>query len=726
MHSSQGVADAVAARCNLQAAGSAQDELMVQPKYRDSTAPPEERIQDLRKRLTLEEKAGLMVHQAREIPRLNIPSYNWWNEALHGIAHAGIATVFPQAIGLAATFDPDLIYRIASAIGDEARAKYNLQMEKKGHTGWYQGLTFFSPNINIYRDPRWGRGQETYGEDPHLSAKMGKAFVQGLQGGDPRYLKAAACAKHFAVHSGPESQRHAFNAKVDLKDMWETYLPAFRELVEAGVEAVMGAYNMTNGYPCCAHPYLMKEVLRQRWGFQGFYVSDCGALRDIHHYQKKAANAEEAAAMALKAGCDLNCGQVYGELAQACRSGLISEEQIDISLTRLLRTWFRLGFFDPPEEVPFSRLSAETIHSASNIELAYLAALRSVTLLKNQGHVLPLRSCERITVVGDSALDPEVLYGNYHGVTSHYSTVFEGIVAAAPRDVIVDTMPVYLMKPKPAWPHWSTGDARIGNADALICVIGLHPSMEGEGRDRIDLSLPDEQLQLIEALGKTGKDLFIVVTGGGMVDLRPIERCAKSILFAYYPGEQGGRAIGDILFGKASPSGRLPFTVYGGIDDLPPFEDYRMEGRTYRYYRGRAQYPFGFGLSYSTFQYRDIDAEVISKEQTRVSFTVENLGHLPSDEVVQLYLKHIGADGRAPVHSLVAFQRIFLVPGENRRICFPLYEHQLCCVDDQGELRPPTRVGFFAGSSQPDERSRELGAPEPIACELAFPSERSA
>ena len=508
--------------------------------------------------MTLEEKLGQLVFNAPGIPRLGIPSYNWWGEALHGIARNGRATVFPQAIGMAATWDPALIQRVASAIADEGRAKYHATLRRYGETGHYQGLTFWSPNINIFRDPRWGRGQETWGEDPYLTGEMGAAFVRGLQGNHPRYLKAAACAKHYAVHSGPESKRHEFNAEVSRRDLYTTYLPAFKKLVtEAKVEAVMGAYNRTNGEACCASQLLLVDILRGEWGFSGHVVSDCWALNDLHTTHGVTSDPAESAALAVRRGCDLECGQTFDFLSVALHRGLLDESDIDRAVTRIYTTRFKLGMFDPQEEVPFSSTPESVINCDAHRQLAYEAALKSIVLLKNENDILPLRDLRSLYVLGPTAANAEVLMGNYYGISESLTTLIEGVAARLPEGVRLEYRPGTLLLHVPASPSpWTTMDA--SRSDVVIACMGLSPQMEGEegdaiespvNGDRTEIGLPAVQADYLRLLKTNGARLVLVLTGGSAIALGDVADLADAILFVWYPGQEGGRALADVLFG---------------------------------------------------------------------------------------------------------------------------------------------------------------------------------
>ncbi len=698
------------------------------PAYLDTARPFAERVQDLIARLTLQEKVGLMSHPAKGVPRLGIPAYNYWSEALHGVAGNGRATVFPQAIGMAATWDRDLIQRVASAVGDEARAKYHEALRRKGFTDWFQGLTFWSPNVNIFRDPRWGRGQETWGEDPFLTGEMGAAFVRGLQGDHPKYLKAAACAKHYAVHSGPERLRHAFNAIVSRRELYDTYLPAFKKLVmEARVEAVMGAYNRTLDEPCCASQLLLGDILRGEWGFQGHVVSDCGALSDFHNNHKVTRDAAESAALALRRGCDLGCDSVFDEIPEAIRRGLISEAEVDQALERTLGTRFKLGMFDPPEEVPFTTISMDVVACPEHCRLAYQAAAESVVLLKNKNNILPIRPTTRsIFVTGPTATCLEVLLGNYYGVNNQMSTLLEGITGRVPEGMGMAYHPgALLTQPNANEKTWAPWSAQ--RADLTIACVGSSPLLEGEegdslltpnNGDRDDIRLPASQVEYIKQLAIHGAKIVLVVTGGSPLALGEVEDLVEAILFVWYPGQEGGKAVADVLFGDVSPSGKLPVTFPKSLDQLPPFEDYGMAGRTYRYMTQEPLYPFGFGLSYSCFEYAELVLEkstVQAGESLGMSVKVSNVGQCAAAEVVQFYLTDLEASVPVPLRHLVGFERVFLQPGESRTVQFTLTPEMMSFFDEQGKLK--LEAGAFrleVGGCSPGKRGLELGAPTPV------------
>ncbi|HVO42168.1 MAG TPA: glycoside hydrolase family 3 N-terminal domain-containing protein [Aggregatilineales bacterium] len=698
------------------------------PPYLDSARPIAERVRDLVRRLTLDEKIGQMCNSTPGIPRLNIPAYDYWSEGLHGVARNGRATVFPQAIGMAATWDRDLIYRVASAIGDEARAKYHDALRRKGSTDIYQGLTLWSPNINVFRDPRWGRGQETYGEDPYLTGELGSAFVRGLQGDHPKYLKAAACAKHFAVHSGPEKDRHTINVQVSPRDLHTTYLPAFKKLVtEAHVEAVMGAYNRVNDEACCASTLLLERNLRQEWGFEGHVVSDCGAINDLHANHKITADSAESAALAVKRGCDMSCVCTYEHLGEAVERGLITEGEIDQALSRTLATRFKLGMFDPPAEVPYAAIPMSVVNSPEHRQLAHEAAVKSVVLLKNHDNILPIRDdVKRILIVGPTAVDLQVLLGNYYGLIATGTTLLEGLVGRIPEGVLVDYRPGSTLTQPLANPHdWSTMVAAW--ADLTIACMGLSPLMEGEegdailsdeNGDRSKITLPAVQIDYLKQIAVAGAKVVLVLTGGSPIALGELEDLMYAIVYVWYPGQEGGKALAEVLFGDTSPSGKLPVTFPASVNQLPSFEDYRMAGRTYRYSRAEPLYPFGFGLSYTTFTYSNLilDRQVIKAGETLpVHATLTNTGAVEAEEVVQLYISDLQASVEVPQNSLIGFQRLRLAPGERAEVSFSVTPEMMMLVDNEGQLRlEPGKFHLSISGCSPSERGIALGAPTPV------------
>ncbi|MGZ3755982.1 MAG: glycoside hydrolase family 3 N-terminal domain-containing protein [Mucilaginibacter sp.] len=638
------------------------------PVYKDSSKPIDNRVTDLLSRLTLAEKVSLLGYRSAAIPRLGIPAYNWWNEGLHGVARAGDATIFPQAIAMAATFDDVLLKQASTVISTEARAKYNLSAAKNQRLQ-YMGLTFWSPNINIFRDPRWGRGQETYGEDPYLTGKMGAAYVAGLQGNDPFHLKTSATAKHFAVHSGPEGERDYFDAIVDEKDLRETYLPAFHVLVTGGVESVMSAYNRVNGVPNSINKMLLTDILRKEWGFKGHVVTDCGALDDVYSTHKVLPGRVEVAAAAIKAGVNLDCSNILQtDIINAINKKLLTEQEVDAALSALLRAEFKLGFYDDAKLSPYYSYSADSIHNAAHIKLARTLAQKSMVLLKNEADILPLKKSNysSIMVVGPNAASLDALVGSYHGVSSKTVNFVEGITGAVDKATRVE---YDLGADYRDTTHFG-GIWAAGNADVTVAVIGLTPVLEGEagdaflsqtGGDKKDLSLPPGHIAFMKELRKSvKKPIIAVVTAGSAVDIATIAPYADAVILAWYPGEQGGNALADIIFGGVSPSGHLPVTFYKSITDLPAFNNYSMQGRTYRYFNGPVQYPFGFGLSYSTFSYawgQQPANAYAAKDSIGFSVKVTNTGRMDADEVVQAYIQYPQMD-RMPLKELKAFKRV--------------------------------------------------------------------
>lgn len=707
---------------------------MPAPAYLDPNLSLPERVHDLLARLTLDEKLSQFINAAGGIPRLGMPAYDFWSEGLHGVGRNGRATVFPQAIGMSATWNPVLIKAIAAAIGDEGRAKYHETLRTQGKTGMYQGLTFWSPNVNIFRDPRWGRGQETWGEDPFLTGEMGTAYVQGLQGEHPKYLRAAACAKHFAVHSGPEKLRHSFNPEVSLHDLHATYLPAFKRLVTRGkVEAVMGAYNRVLDVPACASKLLLQDILRTEWGFSGHVVADCWALSDVHGGHQYTAGPVETAALALKNGCDLSCGCTYDHLGEALEQGLINESDIDLALGHVLATRFKLGMFDPPEQVPYAATRMAVVGSRKHRNLAYRAALQSAVLLKNKGHVLPIGpQVKSIFVTGPAAASLDVLLGNYYGIHDQMTTLIEGIVGRLPEGIKLEYRPGCQWTQENAVPFNRAEDEAI-NADLTIVCGGTSPLMEGEENesiltaengDRVKIELPEVQQSFIRRLAQLGARIVLVLTGGSPIALGDIADLVEAILFVWYPGQEGGRAAASLLFGDASPSGKLTVTFPFATSDLPPFEDYHMAGRTYRYATRQPLYPFGFGLSYTSFEYRGL--KILSHADRnlglRVSVSLQNTGSLAADEVIQLYLGVVEAALPAPLNQLVAFRRVHLGPGQLRTFRLNVPPDMLVLYDDQGRQRwTPGIYRMIAGGCSPGRRGVELGASQPVCQEFTIP-----
>lgn len=685
----------------------------------------EERAVHLVDQMTVEEMASQLRYDAPAIERLHIPAYNWWSEGLHGVARAGTATVFPQAIGLAATFDPVLIEKIGDTIATEARAKYNAA-SAHGDRDIYKGLTIWSPNVNIFRDPRWGRGHETYGEDPYLTSRLGESFVKGLQG-DGSYLKTAACAKHFAVHSGPEKERHHFDAKATRKDMWETYLPAFQACVEAGVESVMGAYNRTNGEPCCANTYLMEEILRGKWHFEGHYVSDCWAIKDFHENHKVTRNAEESAYLALEKGCDLNCGCTYREIMPAYKKGDLPLSLIRRAAIRLFTTRFLLGMFDKTEydEIPY-----ETIACKEHLALAKKAAEESIVLLKNDG-ILPLKKKKGMTigVIGPNADSREALIGNYHGTPPRYITVLEGIQDYLGEDGrVLYAQGCHLYKDREE--ALAQPDDRISeavscaeHADVVVLCLGLDETLEGEegdtgnsyaSGDKLDLLLPPPQQRLLEAVAKTKKPFIVCLLAGSAMDLNFADQEAAAILQAFYPGAEGGREVARLLFGEYSPSGKLPVTIYRDLTEMPAFTDYTMRGRTYRYLTKKPLYPFGYGLTYSDCVIDEIQPEKeytyedAVKDGIEIKVHVENKGSYDTEEVLQGYVK-VQSPNEVLHPKLGVFARIHIKAGEGQWISLHISKTAFSTVTEDGErVYDGKKAQIFIGFGQPDERTAEL------------------
>ena len=689
----------------------------------------EAKINELISRMTLEEKVSQLTHSSAAIDRLGIPEYNWWNECLHGVARSGVATIFPQAIALAAAFDENLVEQIACAISDEARAKYN-EAVKQGNRGQYWGLTFWTPNINIFRDPRWGRGQETYGEDPFLTGRIGTALVRGLQGDDPENLKLAACAKHFAVHSGPEKFRHTFDAAVSKKDLFETYLPAFKTLVAAGVESVMGAYNRLFGEPCCGSNFLLKDILRGRWAFTGHVVSDCWAIRDFHENHKVTASPEESAALALNAGCDLNCGCTYPQLVVSARKGLVTEAAIDTALARLLRTRFKLGMFDPPEQSRWGKLGREVINCEKHRQLALTAAEKSIVLLRNEKGLLPLDSSgKKITVVGPGAANAHTLFGNYYGVSPRFITILEGLA-----DKVKDKYGINLNYRQGCLMY---GDNHLSNAsfgqeleiDMIIAVMGLDGAIEGEegdaiasdsNGDRTYIELPPWQLKFLQQVKAAGKPVILVLTGGSPIAIP--EDIADAIIYAWYPGEQGGKAVADIIFGDVVPSGKLPITFPASTDQLPPYDDYSMKGRTYRYMTEQPLYPFGFGLSYTSFRFNTITLSTpsLTAEGTVTAMVdVSNTGNRDADEVIQIYIAQDERGADDPLCSLRAFRRVFIPAGKSVTVEFELSGAAFETVNAEGDsVLTPGSYTVIAADAAPVPAATAKGAPAPVSARI--------
>ena len=686
-----------------------------------------QRAEELVLSMTLEERAGQLTYNAPAIPRLNIPAYNWWNESLHGVARAGTATVFPQAIGMAAAFDEELIYNIADCTAEEGRAKYNAYSAHNDRD-IYKGLTFWSPNVNIFRDPRWGRGHETYGEDPYLTSQLGIAYVKGLQG-EGEFMKAAACAKHYAVHSGPEALRHEFDAKATLKDMEETYLPAFESLVkDADVEAVMGAYNRVNGEPCNGSKTLIQDILRDKWGFKGHFVSDCWAIKDFHENHMVTSSVKESVAMALNAGCDLNCGNMYLHVLSAHQSGLISEEVITQSAIRLFTTRYMLGLF---EDTEFDKISYDKVECEEHLKLSEKAALESIVMLKNDG-LLPLNvdNLQTIGIIGPNANSRKALIGNYHGTSSEYITVLEGVqrfVGDKVRVLYSEGSQLSEEKTeKLAFDGDRLSEAKIvaEHSDVVILCLGLDESLEGEegdtgnsyaSGDKEDLLLPKPQRDLLEAVVETGKPIIFCLMTGSAMDLGYASKHCNAILQLWYPGSRGGKSTADIIFGDISPSGKLPITFYNSLDHLPEFTDYSMEGRTYRFMEEKAQYPFGYGLTYGNVEVTE--AIIIEEEVSGldIQVTAENKGLCDTDDVIQIYIKNLDSQYAVKNPYLCVFKRINLKAGEKKTIDLFVSNKAFTVVNDYGErFIDGSNYTLYAGTSQPDERSIELTKNKPI------------
>ena len=701
---------------------------------RITTQEAEKRARELVEQMTIEERASQLRYNAPAIERLNIPAYNWWNEALHGVARGGTATMFPQAIGMAAMFDDEFLQKIADIISTEGRAKYN-EAVKHGDHDIYKGLTFWSPNINIFRDPRWGRGHETYGEDPYLTGRLGVAFIKGLQG-EGKYLKAAACAKHYAVHSGPESLRHEFDAIASQKDMWETYLPAFEEcVVEGKVESVMGAYNRTNGEPCCGSYTLLQDILREKWKFEGHVVSDCWAIRDFHTRHFVTSTAPESAALALKAGCDLNCGNTYLHMLQALEENLITEEDITRAAVRLFTTRIKLGMFD---ECEYDNIPYSVVDCKEHNEVALEAARKSLVLLKNDG-ILPLNKdkIKSIGVIGPNANSRLALKGNYYGTPSRYITILEGIQDYVEDDDIrvyySEGCHLYEDRVEPlAQKHDRIAEALTvaEHSDVVILCLGLDETLEGEegdtgnfsaSGDKKDLNLPQVQQNLLEKVVAVGKPTILLLSTGSAMGINFADEKCNAIIQTWYPGARGGQAVAECLFGGFSPAGKLPVTFYRNVDDLPEFTDYTMKGRTYRYIETEPLYPFGYGMTYSKVRLSNLKVlnEVTKDSDIEVSVEIENIGDYDTDEVVQFYIKDNKSKFAVPNHSLCGFKRIHLKKGESKVVEFTIRNKAMTIVDDEGNRYIDSDCfTLFAGVSQPDKRSLALTGVESLSIDI--------
>lgn len=686
----------------------------------------EKRARKLVAQMTLEEKAFQMVNHAPGIERLGIKAYDWWNEALHGVARAGLATVFPQAVSLAAAFDEDFIEEVADAISTEGRAKFNVQ-QKFDDTDIYKGLTFWSPNINIFRDPRWGRGHETFGEDPYLTSRLGVRFVEGLQGHDENYMKAAACAKHFAVHSGPEDLRHEFNAEASRQDMYETYLPAFKACVqEAKVEAVMGAYNRTNAEPCCGSKTLLTDILRKEWGFRGHVVSDCWAIKDFHGGHGVTAGPLESVALAVNNGCDINCGNLFVYVKEAVEKGMISEERVDEALVHLFTTRMKLGLFDEKGKTPYDDIPYTAVDSEKMQELNLRAAEKCIVLLKNEGGLLPLDKSKinTIGVIGPNANNRKALVGNYEGTASRYITISEGIQDYVGEEVrVLVSEGCHLYQDKIS--NLSEGNDRDSEikaiceaSDVVVMCLGLDAGLEGEegdegnqyaSGDKPNLNLPGRQQEILEIAYACGKPVILVLLSGSALAVNWADEHIPAIIQGWYPGAQGGKAIARVLFGEKNPEGRMPVTFYYTTEELPEFTDYSMKGRTYRYMTQEALYPFGYGLSYTSFTYTNVQvsADVIGTEGIIVKATVTNSGGKEGTETVQSYVK---ADrSGTPNAQLKGIRKVSLKPGESKEVSIKLPLSAFALYDENAVNKvEPGKYLVSIGGSQPDSRSEKL------------------
>ncbi len=679
----------------------------------------EQKAHEIISQMTLEEKISQLMNETPGIPRMGIEPYDWWNEGLHGVGRDGRATVFPQPIGLGATFDPSLVQQVGDVIATEGRAKYEVARKNKNYAR-YTGLTFWSPNINIFRDPRWGRGMETYGEDPYLTGVLGTAYVKGMQGDDPVYLKVAACGKHYAVHSGPEGTRHSANVEPSKRDLWETYLPAFRMLVQEGkVETIMGAYNRVYGESCSGSQFLLTDVLRKKWGFKGHVVSDCGAVTDIYAGHKIAKTEAEACAIAIKAGLNVECGNTFRAMKEAIDQKLLKEKDLDKALFPLMMTRLKLGILQPDAACPYNHISESVICSEPHIALSKQAATESMVLLKNDG-VLPIKKdIHTLFVTGAGAADAFWLMGNYFGISNRYCTYLQGIVSKVSNGTAVNYRPGVLeSSPTRNSINWAVDEA--AGAEVTVIVMGNNGNLEGEegeaidseSGDRTSISIPESQMKFlrdIRALKKSG--IVVVLTGGSPVDMREVSMLADAVVMAWYPGQEGGYALGDLLFGDANFSGRLPVTFPVNGDLLPPFEDYSMQGRTYKYMTDNIFYPFGYGLTYGRVEYRDARV-VVQDQKAMVSVTLSNPSEWPVTEVAQVYVSAPGAGVSAPLQQLGAFQRVALAPGESREVTFQIAPEQLMTVGEDGESRlVKGEYTFTVAGAAPSARTRQLGVP---------------
>lgn len=696
------------------------------------------RVNDLVSRLTLEEKVNQMLNSTPAIERLGIPPYDWWNESLHGVARTKYpVTSYPQAIAMAATFDVKAMKQMGDYTSDEGRAIHNESLRKKDYSR-YTGLTYWTPNINIFRDPRWGRGQETYGEDPFLTASIGTAFVEGLQGNDPKYLKAAACAKHYAIHSGPESSRHTFDVNVSNHDLWDTYLPAFKQLVvNAKVAGVMCAYNAYQGQPCCGSDKLMVDILRNKWNFKGYVTSDCGAIDDFYKTHKLFPDAESSATDAVLHGTDVECGNLtYKSLIKAVQDGKLSEKDIDVSLKRLFTIRFRLGMFDPISLVKYAQIPLTNLESQPHKDLAFKMARESIVLLRNvplsgqKNNLLPLsKHLKNIAVLGPNADNANTQLGNYNGHPSEVTTVLAGIKGKVPDANVFYSRATDFVSTEQ--PDFSKLIDSLKNEDVIIYVGGISPRLEGEemkvhtpgfsGGDRTSIDLPSVQTEFLKALSATGKPVVFIMMTGSALAIPWEQQNIPAIVNAWYGGEAAGTAVADMLFGDYSPSGRLPVTFYKSDDDLPPFDDYSMQNRTYRYFKGTPLYPFGFGLNYTKFVYSNLKlskTKIKKNEAITAEVTVTNSGKMQSDEVVQLYLTHESAQN-VPLYSLKGFKRITLKPGASQKVQFTITPEMMKVIDDEGKsVLNAGKTEINIGGSLPSQRSIELGAARPATAQI--------
>lgn len=684
------------------------------------------RAEQMVAQMTLEEKVAQTLYQSPAVERLGVKTYNWWNEALHGVARAGTATVFPQAIGMAASFDEDLLEKVGDAVSTEARGKFNMQ-QQEGDTDIYKGLTFWAPNVNIFRDPRWGRGHETFGEDPYLTSRLGVRYVEGLQGHDENYLKVAACAKHFAVHSGPESLRHEFDAKVSEQDLRETYLPAFEACVkEAKVEAVMGAYNRTNGDPCCGNHRLLMDILRDEWGFEGHVTSDCWAIKDFHEGHHVTSTAVESVSMAMNNGCDLNCGNLFGFLVQAVQQGLVDENRLDEAVANLFMARMKLGVFDKKEENPFDRISYSVVDSIEMQQLNEQVAARSLVLLKNADNILPLDQTKlhTIGVIGPNANSRKALVGNYEGTASRYITVLEGI-----QDYVGGEIRVLYSEGCHLYKDRTSGLAQANDrmsevkgicqeSDVIVAVMGLDAELEGEegdtgneygSGDKPNLNLPGLQHEVLQEAKASGKPVILVLLNGSALSVTWEDEHLDAIVEGWYPGARGGKAIAELLFGEINPEGKLPVTFYRTTEELPDFTDYAMKGRTYRYMEQKALYPFGFGLSYTKYSYSDakVVENQLGKGGVTIAATVKNTGNVDGIETVELYVK-VEQEG-APNAQLKKIVKVPLAAGEEKTLSIRLGDDAFMLYDAEGQKRfYKGNFHIYVGGMQPDARSEEL------------------